>query len=1820
MPDLVLFQEGYDVSELNRINLAIDDADDNQESRLGSAQGRHELSNNLFSAIFGGLGPSGAMASSAFRQFTTGWLNDRIAQINYDSEQDRRSAIESMGIYAQQITGRDREAFTSYLQNPSLAEYNIMGIRDTVSYLRQNSNLRDEIRIPLIQELAINAQRDIDQLRLQIPEMVRALNDQINQGTGTGLNNADITRLRDHLNQVGSDVAQVSSRLRTLEQTTNEQGVVIGTLQSQMGDVESALRQLGSQLSDQNARLTDVEQVADLVINQLSRVSTHGLEAYDRQIASLQDAHLSTLGSSTATTTDRLMSAARLNQAVELRMQEVRRVEGQLNTFFAVTNMVGQLGQFVGSTEIQQIAQIASAAAQIGVGIAALAGVGGTALSYIAGGATLGPPGMIAGGVMALFSAFSSSQGSNGGMSAALRNISEQLAALQRQIAELGTYIGQRFDRVENLLLDQNRLIMLNFRQTIELLNTLQRTMMQEFLTTQGRIDALERIGLQIVSELTDVRNTMAQGFSTLYSQDYQRILTQIVGYYDNQHYDQVPRLSETAVRQAMLSMIAWGGGTGDGVKNPIFHGDGAGNYALSQILNIPVGEAAQHANFLLGILRAQGMVFVPQALPSNLTQPIHNQTCSIPNLGTRVIDPFAFTSVVGSIFKLIDRVPEYAPQRQDRCQLETLRLLAQQYLEVTLAAKTDARPIHYFLNLYQNQINALIQFVYKTIVDTLDVRGEDVHAEALRLQASLPALESTSRAVASQLDRLETPLNIIRNTISDSCYSCSDGQSPGIYGLGYCTDPNFAQNFALLRNGGGSTPPYNYMCLNPSRDLNDVRSNGATIPGPAPLLPTSNCHNAINIQRTVALHQGVSDRAAHVYPATANDIATLSQRLPNYIEWDGSQEQLTISPAVLSSLSSFTNLLNQLPNTPLDDLPANDFFNTFTQLTTCQRYIRWACCDYANGRYVFRNDIEGGPNQLQTITGNIATAQPMLAPINHAGLSLNDTRTASLSAVNDLMDKIRKAQELNVSSLYYLETPNAQQLNAMLQTTINWFTSGSSASERARIIQVLLTSISNREQLYQILEGLNIAKRGLALFLEFAFAEEYQNDMASQLIVRMMLNGTDILSSLNRYNPNNHSAPPILQAILNQITPINQSISVVNITTRQTGGTINITMQDVARPNASAQTYTVNATEDIVISNITTQRPYVFTNGSLEYFDRQIAVGLNATLIGTLMPAYRWLVSLINQIVTYRDYVFPTGLSLRDFSPTRILSAIRTNESQILNLLSSPLLNLTDTRDTSGNTAYLLAANACDANAVNRLFALGANVNLVNGIGDSAANGASQCAYFANRINLLMMLISQNITICRSTDTLYNALLEVRQAHPTTPLQQLGCIQLPPAGPTTTPGPTQSTATSPTNTFSPTDTLTTGSNEGTQAITSTTPAPTANETSDSENASDDTSSDSTLYGVIAFFVIFAAVACCVMAYQQGQIAGRNNARGNGRRDGDGPAGPPPQPPQRPQERIAINDGFFPINNRLKTGGQEYMDTAPDPDPAHYYPQDDWHSPTLPQHETMLLTLLGIMAASHLAEEATLLKAVREASPFEETIESSHFEQQEESTEAPHFENQDERTWRHRNDPLKTLYREHLPPHTHVAEYLVIRHSVNDTLAQLVMQPFSDIVGNLMLLQVIIHLIASCFFTTENEAPAPTVWVDRDKANTRLLQKMQRSITFNQSKLATLKTKHPAHDFSWADFCLDEQQCHLNELNQTTMLDAGALNALRADMRCFKQEMQDNLSMIANHQIPCVVESHAPSLVTTHGLFVETSRSLPACVDWTEGQQMLPAH
>lgn len=1812
MPDLVLFQEGYDVSELNRINLAIDDADDNRESRLASVRGRHELLNNIFSATAGGTGHAGAIASSTFRQFTAGWLNDRIAQINYDSEQDRRSAIESMGIYAQQVTGRDREAFSSYLQNPSLAEYNIMGIRDTVFYLRQNSNLRDEIRIPLIQELAINAQRDVDELRLQIPDMITALNDQIDRRVGQ--NTQGIQDLRNRLTAIESNAGEVSSRLATLLESASQPGAGIEALQRQMADLENGLREVQSGLSSPETRLSDIEQVTDLIGNQLLGVDTRGLGAYDRQIADFDASYRSTLGSSTATLSVKLAARARLDQAVQLRLREVRRIEGQLNTFFAVTNMVGQLGQFVGSTEIQRVAQIASAAAQIGVGIAALAGVGGTALSYIAGGATLGPPGMIAGGVMALFSAFSSSQGSNAGMSSALRNISEQLAALQRQIAELGTYIGQRFDRVENLLFDQNRLIMLNFRQTIELLNTLQRTMMQEFLTTQGRIEALERIGVQIVSELTDVRNTMAQGFSTLYSQDYQRILTQIVGYYDNQHYGQVPRLSETTVRQAMLSMIAWGGGTGDGVKNPIFHGDGAGNYALSQILNIPVGEAAQHANFLLGILRAQGMVFVPQALPSNLTQPIHNQTCSIPNLGTRVIDPFAFASVVGSIFKLIDRVPEYAPQRQDRCQLETLRFVAQQYLEVTLAAKTDPRPIHYFLDLYQNQINALIQFVYKTIVETLDVRGQDIYAQASRTQSSLPSLEGTVRSVATQLNQFETPLTIIRSTISSSCFSCSDGQSPGIHGLGYCTDPNFAQNFALLRNGGGSTPPYNYMCLNPSRDLNDVRSNGATIPGPAPFLPTSNCHNAVNIQKTVSLHQGVSDRATHIYPHTANQIATLNQRLPGYIEWDESQQQLTISPAVLSSLSSFTNLLNQLPLTPLDALPANDFFNTFTQLTTCLLYVRWDCCGYANGRYVFLNDRERGPNHLPTITSNIATAQPMLAHINHAGLNLNDTRTASLSAVNDLMDKIRNAQQLNVSSLYYLQNPNQEQHNAMLEASIRWFTTGSTTNERARIMQTLFNSISNQAQLHQILEGLDIAKRGLALFLEFAFAGEYQNDLPSQLAVRMMVNGTDILSSFNRYNPNNQSAPTILRSILNQTTPLNRSISVMNVTTHQTGDTINITMLDVARPNASAQTYTVNATEDNVLSNTTTQKRYVFINATREYFDTRMAVGRNATEAGTLMPAYRWLVSLMNQIVTYRDYAFPTGLSLRDFTPTRILSAVRTNESQILDLLSSPLLNLTDTRDTSGNTAYLLAANACDANAVNRLFALGANVNVVNGIGDSAANGASECAYFANSINLIMLLISQNITTCRATNTLYNALLEVRRAHPNAPLSQLGCIQLPPLPFSTTALPGAPTATPSTG---PSDAYSTPSEDVRTTATSTipmttTPAPTTNR-SNSENGSDKNSNDSTIIAIIGIFAFIIATLGCIIAYQQGQIARRQNT-GNGRRDGDGPSG------AQPQQRIAMNDGFFPINNRLEIDHQ-YMDPAPGPGRPHYYPpKDSWRRATLPQHETMLLTLLGIMAASHLVEEASLLEAAREANPFEEAIESTHFEQQEENTEAPHFDSQDERTWRHRNDPLKTLYREHLPPHTHVAEYLVIRHGVNDTLAQLVMQPFSDLVGNLMLLQVIIHLIASCFFTTENEAPAPIVWVDRDKANTRLLQKMQHSITFNQSKLATLKTKHPAHDFSWADFCLDEQQYRLNELNQTTMLDAGELNALMADMRCFKEEMRDNLSMIANHQVPCKVKSDASNLATSHGLFVETPRALPACVDWTESQLMLPAH
>lgn len=1814
MTDLVLFEDGFRVSELNRISLSFDNADDTRDERLATARYAYQLSNNIFSSTVGGVGPHGAIAAGIVEQFTTGWLNDHIAQIHFDSEQDRRTAIESMGIYAQQIMDRDRAAFSSHLQNPSRAQYNIRGIRHTVNYLRQNSNLRDEIRIPLIQELAINAQRDIDQLRLQIPHMITALNDQISRRIGEntqaiGVNTQAIEDLRNQLAGIVSDAGQVSTTLGDLGRSASQQGAAIGRLQSQMGDAERAIGRLDSRLNDQNARLTDVEQVTDLVVNELSRVDTHGLGAYDAQIAHFREAHLRTLESSTSTDTDRLVSAARLNQAVALRMQEVRRVEGQLNTFFAVTNMVGQLGQMVGSTEVQQVAQIASAAAQIGVGISALAGIGGATIEAIAGGATLGPAGMIAGGVMALFSAFSSSQGSSG-IATALRGISEQLAALQRQIADLGTYMGQRFDRVEGLLFDQNRLIMMNFRQTIELLSTLQRTMMQEFLTTQGRIDALERIGLQIVSELSDVRNTMAQGFSTLYSQDYQRILTQIVGYYDHQRYGQVPRLSETSVRQAMLSMIDW---SRNGVKNPIFHGDGAGNYALSQVLNIPVGEAAQHANFLLGILRAQGIVFAPQALPSNLTQPIHNQTCTTSNLGTRVIDPFAFASVVGSIFKFIDRVPEYEPQRQDRCQLEILRLLAQQYLEVTLAAKTDARPVHLFLDLYQSQINALIQFIYKTIVETLNVRGPDIDAERVRLLSSLPSLESSTRHIATLLDQFSRPITNIQNTLSNSCYACgsacfSCGDRTGSFGRGYCTDPNFASHLPSLRNGAGSAP-YDYGCLTSARVMRDARTDGTILAGPSPHLPISNCHNANHIQVTVTLKQGVETRARHIYPYTANDINRLGQRLSNELQWNASQAQLSISPNALNRLDIFNNSLNQLPSTPLAGLSATQFFTIFTQqVTACHLYIRWQCCSYAFGQNILINDHERGGNYMPAINSNIASAQPMLTPINQAGSTTVSLLSNTRSAIDSLVEKIRKAQLLNVSSLYYLQNPNDEHLNTMLQTTLNWFTSHSTASDRARVIQALLSSISNQARLHQILENLDIAKRGLALFLEFAFAEEYQADMASQLAVRMMFNGSDVRSSLHFYNPNGATAPQIFEAILNQTTTYQRPVSVLNVTSRQTGGTINITMADPARPNASTQTYTVNATIDTVVSNRTTLQSYRFLNSTWDYFTTRMAVGRNATQAGILMPAYRWLLSLVGQIVTYRDYVFPTGLSLHDFTPTRILSAIRTNESQILDLLSNPLLNLTDSRDPSGNTALLLGANGCDANAISGLLALGANPNAVNTAGYSAANGASACPFDLTRINLIIRLLTHNITRCRATDQLRNAMLEVRQAHPTAPLGQLTCIQLSPPGPTTTPGPTHST---------PPVSIPPGGS--TPTTISTTPAPTVNETSDSDNASDDGGDDSTLNGVIAIFVIFAAVACCVMAYQQGQIAQRNNpgnapqgnagAGGHGDPGGNGGGAIPAAAVNQDQPRRA-NDGAVAFMN-----------------PMYLPPRGAWDQAGRAwQHQnslaydttTMLLTLFGIMAASHLAEEATLLEAAREANLFGEPAEPFDFDNQEESTETPDFENHEE-SWRH-NDSLKNLYKENLAPHTHMAEYLVIRHGVNDTMAHALMQPFNDFVGNLMLLQVIIHVVRSHLFSTESEARAPTHWVERDKVNTGLMEKMQRAITFNASKLEGLKAKHPQQDFSWADFCLDEHQCRLNELNQTNMVDAGALESLRADMRCFKREMRMQLDEIHTGPKPSVVGTKRPDLATTHGLFVETPRSIPACIDWTRAPQLPPAH
>ncbi len=1141
-------------------------------------------------------------------------------------------------------------------------------------------------------------------------------------------NQAELAGVHQAVTTLVSGLDTLSGQITQLDTGLRHNGQRLDQVSAELNAVVNGLEGVAQQLSNQELRLTNLEVVADVVFSELTKISTYGLEQHDSNIANLYNEYAQVISDPHANTQTILTKRTALDTAIQLKLNEVQRIETQFNTFFGITNLFMQFGQVMGSQKLQEVTQLVAGIAQVGMGIAVMAGVGGSALSTVVGGAALGPVGMVAAGVITLLSVFRSSSSSNG-IGEALQQISQQIEALSKQVAQLQQFNSERFDKLENILFDQRRLILVSFRETVELLNIFYRQVMTEFMDTQDRLDAIEQIVLSISNQIDQLKDAITANMRAVYSQEYDSVLTRVVNYYDHQRFGEAPALAETEVRQAMLTMVNW---ATSGAKNKILHGDSASDYSLRNLVDLPPAELLNHVNLLLGILRNQGVNVSPTALAANVTTPLIEQACSASTSDTtRVVNPLIFETAVKAIMKLVDRVPEFQLTQQDRCLLKTLIDEGKLFLGTIQGLKTNAAVHQLFLNKYEKSLGLAVHTIYRRLVEIQQLQGAEQSSVLRDAESKLRSGVAKYDVIKAELDAVMNSVTALYSAIINSCYLC----------VGAITNTWVSETANDARSKG--------YCSGSWQQNSENQICSAAYERPMPNLPNTDCHNSGNLAIAVAFKQQVA-QAIQSYWARSS-LAELADKLSK-IHWQPNSQQLMEqgSPVNLTDLMQFILARRELLATLNPQLfyqsptGAKQYFQAFNQaVSDCWIYSRlgYLVVPIGNGNYAVLDDKNyAGTSLLPEVKGFASQAHTAFERIPSRDGDFRDALAIAITALGQLATQLKQAQTLRTAELYSLQEPNQLQIKAMLAAMEAWFVEAGTAA-KVTALSTLLSDVQNQQALYHILQELDAAKSGLALYLRLAFSEEFSADAVSQLILKTMLGSKEIVAGLTLDANNTVLA----------LNDINEQLKTFNTTVQTANSTYVATHQ--------------------------------FLTDARNYLNDSVARGKEALSQGQLWPGYSWLVAILNRVAYYHNYIFPNGLSLLDFTPQRIFAAFQSDDANLVEALKTPNLDLVNNRDGAGNSVYLLAARECNSKVANGSYANGANVNALNAHEDSALNLAAQCSSGV-RIIFLRLLLRQGVTACRSSDNLlYNAMLAVKNTSPEL-VQSVTCISLssPPA------------------------------------------------------------------------------------------------------------------------------------------------------------------------------------------------------------------------------------------------------------------------------------------------------------------------------------------------------------------------------------------------------------------------------------------------------
>jgi hypothetical protein len=1117
--------------------------------------------------------------------------------------------------------------------------------------------------------------------------------------------------------QLSATVGILGTQLQSLSGSINSLKTKTTVNTQDIQQLQQGLSSVKQTLSSQTLMLSDIQTVTDLVFTKLTAISADDLELYGKYNQNIQrlSNEYKSLVNSGASKTVILAKYQELNTELTARVQTAKTIQGYADVGTGIANFFQQVGQTQGNEKLQQFGQVLGGAVQVGVGIASFVNLGITSWgAFLAAGSVvpvIAPAIAVVAGVMMIFSAFSKSKkSSDNTLAIALQQISQQIQALSQQVEALSNYVEVRFNQVDNEIADINYLVSTTFKDMVKLLQVFNQEVMDEFVTAEGQLNALQILGDQINDKLTTLHTAINAGFQALYGQTYHNIKVSILQYYQNSPYGTVPPLDPTVVRQAVLATIDW---ATYGAMQDVVNGNLDHDYRLSTLANIDPENILNYVNKLLGVMTSSqglGLTLTPAALPKNLTAAF-DQACPqiFTSNPTKTINPLIWASAVNDFIQFVMQTPEYVLTKQDRCLVQQFIQSGVDFLKHMQALKSHPQLFNTLIDGYNQNFSRLVQLMYQNMITTLNADGQSIYSASTNLVTQLNQLSASQIIVSSQVLDMTANIAAANDAVVNSCFvqyysesflgnyagTCpaSNGPDRNRFGSGQCDGFWIETSQSYVQNVG------NLKC----RSI-------------VPNLPNTDCHNLENIRMsmnvTTMLRNACNAAADGRY--TGISLSTLSS-----ISWNPTYNKFF--NASLSILP--TNFLMSLKNSYFSDFVFSggetlvNYFNVFVnQINNCKDFaIRYF---YHNNDPYAKHHDDGNDqcgcvdnNQFSTswlsaVQSNVQNGQISYSAFARAYQEYRANYAAAISTKETLSKQLSNFNALNVQKLFYKQDFSLDDTKEALLLMQSWLRNAT-LSDQARLLQQLTSASNTQTNMVNTLNQLSSYQQGLHLFLSLAFSDEFTTDVYIRKRVLALWQGDNFRLQLS------NMTVPIMSQMLETFFP--QNTSLLNET--------KVYLQDV------------------------------------------IARGQALLAEGQLMPGHYSLLGVLQSLIFIRDNVFPpTNLSPVQVVPSVILSACQANNNATLTEVQA--MGLMNVVDSNGNTAFLQAAANCDIATVQKLTNMQVALNVKNNQGFSALNLAVMgCISLSDMNALLTLLLQQGVTACRASDALQNALMNFNQA-----------------------------------------------------------------------------------------------------------------------------------------------------------------------------------------------------------------------------------------------------------------------------------------------------------------------------------------------------------------------------------------------------------------------------------------------------------------------